>query len=173
MATGSVLLSPGSATLYDGTTSNATPGMVRVKGTATAPAPYYLGLAFDASTREQVAWSFRMPIDYASTPAAKIQFYAAATSGAVVFECRLAAITPGDSQIVADKVFASANTSSAATVPGTAGYLAEVSLPLSNADSLAAGDWMVLYLARDAAHASDTATGDVTVIGVSLEYTTA
>ena len=48
----------------------------------------------------------------------------------------------------------------------------EISLTLTNADTVAAGDFVVLYLARDVAAGGDTATGDMEVIAVSLEYTT-
>jgi hypothetical protein len=58
-------------------------------------------------------------------------------------------------------------------VPGTAGHLDEVSFALTNADSVAAGDFVVCYLNRDPANASDTATGDCEVVAVAITYTTA
>lgn len=172
MATGSVLLSPGAAVLPDGTASNAAPAMQRVKSSAGAPTPYFLQLAFDATTEEQVCWSFRMPADYSSAPVVKVQYkMVSATTGGVVFEARIAAVTDGDAQDVDAKGFAAANTGTA-TVPGTAGHLDEVSITMTNADSLAAGDFVVLYLNRDPADVSDTATGDAEVIAVALTYTT-
>jgi len=118
-------------------------------------------------------WSFRMPADYSSAPVLKVQFkMVSATTGNVIIEGRLAAVTDGDSQDVDAKAFGSANTSSATAVPGTAGFMKEISLTLTNADSVAAGDFVVVYLARDAANGSDTATGDMEVIGVAITYTT-
>ncbi|HEY0644576.1 MAG TPA: hypothetical protein VGD39_14215 [Nocardioides sp.] len=172
MATGSVPLSPGAATLPDGSASNAAPALQRRKSSASAPPPYWLELLFDASTEEQVCWSFRMPADYSSSPVLKVQYkMASATTGGVAFEARIAAVTPGDAQDVDAKGFAAANVGTD-TVPGTAGHLDEVSITMTNADSLAAGDFVVLYLNRDPAHASDTATGDAEVVAVALTYTT-
>jgi hypothetical protein len=173
MATGSILLSPGSAVLPDGSASNAAPAVQRVKSSAAAPSPYFLQLAFDATTEEQVMWSFRMPADYSSAPVAKVQYkMASATTGGVAFEARIAAVTDGDATDVDAKAFAAANVGTA-TVPATAGHLDEVSITMTNADSVAAGDFVVVYLNRDPAHASDTATGDCEVIACALAYTTA
>lgn len=173
MATGTILLSPGAAVLPDGSASNAAPALQRVKSSAAAPSPHFLQLVFDASTREMAMWSLRMPVDYASGPVLKVMYkMASATSGNVIIEGRLAAVTDGDATDVDAKAFAAANTSSATAVPGTAGFIDEISLTLTNADSLAAGDFTVVYLARDASNASDTATGDMEVVAASLEYTT-
>lgn len=173
MATGTVLCPIGAAILPDGSASNAAPAVQRVKSSAAAPTPYFLQIALDASIEEQVMWSFRMPADYSSAPVLKVQYkMASATSGNIVIEARIAAVTDGDAQDVDAKSFGSANTSSATAVPGTAGHLDEISLTLTNADSLTAGDFVVLYLNRDAANASDTATGDMEIVACSLQYTT-
>ncbi|HEU4543054.1 MAG TPA: hypothetical protein VFR23_18125 [Jiangellaceae bacterium] len=173
MATGSVLLSPGAAILPDGSTDNAAPALQRVKSSAAAPTPYFLQLAFDATTEEQVVWAFRMPADYSSAPVLKVQYkMTSATTGGVAFEARIAAVSDGDAQDVDAKGFAAANVGTA-TVPATAGHLDEVSITMTNADSVAAGDFVIVYLNRDPAHASDTATGDCEVVAVSLTYTTA
>lgn len=173
MATGTILLPIGAATLPDGSANNAAPAIQRVKSSAGAPTPYFLQAAFDAATVEQMMWSFRMPQDYVSAPVLRVQYkMASATSGNVVIEGRVAAVSDGDAQDVDANGFDSANTSSVTAVPGTAGYLDEISLALANSDSLAANDFVIVYLARDADHASDTATGDMEVVAVSLEYTT-
>lgn len=172
MATGSILLPIGAAIIPDGTASNAGPAIQRGKSSAAAPTPYFLQAAFDATTKEQCMWSFRMPADYLSAPVLRVQYkMTSATSGTVIIEGRLAAVTPGDATDVDAKAFGTANTSSAATVPATAGFMAEITLALTNNDSLAAGDFVVVYLNRDAANASDTATGDMEVVGVALLYT--
>lgn len=172
MATGSILLSPAAAILPDGSASNAAPALQRVKSSAGAPTPYLFQLAFDASTEEQCMWSFRMPADYLSAPVLKVHYkMASATSGNVIIESRVAAVSDGDAQDVDAKGFGTANTSSATAVPGTAGHLDEISLTLTNADSVAAGDFVVLYLNRDAANGSDTATGDMEIVAATLQYT--
>ena len=173
MATGSIPLPIGAASLPDGTASNAAPAIQRVKSSASAPTPYFLQAAFDAATREQLMWSFRMPADYASAPVLRVQYkMASATSGNVIVEARLAAVTDGDATDLDAKAFAAANTSSATAVPGTAGHLDEITLALANADSVAAGDFVIVYLARDAANGSDTATGDMEIVAAALLYTT-
>lgn len=172
MSTGTIILTPGAATLPDGTTSNLAPGMSMTKSSATAPGVYLLKLLFDASSEEWCVWQLRMPDDYASGLVAKLQWLAAsATSGAVVWDVRVSATTPADSQDVDAQDFASANTATT-TVPGTAGYLAETSITLTNADSVAAGDFVVVRVARAAADGADTATGDAELVAVSLSYTT-
>src|SRR5688572_17209150 len=156
MATGTILLSVGSAVLPDGSASNAAPAMQRVKSSASAPGIYALQLAFDASTEEWCCWQFRMPADYASGLTAKCQYkMASATSGGVAWDVRVSATSDGDSQDVDAQDFASANVGTA-TVPGTAGYLDEVSIALPDADSVAAGDFVVLRVGRAVADAGDT-----------------
>jgi hypothetical protein len=119
-------------------------------------------------------WCFRMPLDYASAPVLKVQYkMTSATSGGVAFTANIAAVTPGDATDVDAKALASDNTATDATVPGTAGFLKEISITLTNADSLAAGDFVIVRLAREVANATDTATGDCEVPAVTLEYTTA
>jgi hypothetical protein len=173
VTTAAIPLLPGAAILPDGSASNAAPALLRVKSSAAAPAPYFLQLAFDASTKEQVSWQTRVPDNYASGPVLECWFkMTSATTGNVIIEGRLAAITDGDATDADAKAYGTANTSSATAVPGTAGYVKKISLTLTNADSVAAGDWVSIYLARDAANGSDTATGDMEVVMAALSYTT-
>jgi hypothetical protein len=173
VATGSVLLPIQAAVLPDGSASNAAPALQRVKSSAADPTPYFFQAAFDASTIESMYWSLRMPADYVSAPVLKIQYkMASAASGAVVVQVRVAAVSDGDAQDVDAKALAAGNNSSGITVPGTAGHMDEISVTLTNADSVAAGDFVVVRLARSASDAGDTATGDMEVIAVTLEYQT-
>jgi hypothetical protein len=173
MPVGSVLLSIGSASLPDGSSGNAAPAIQRVQSSAANPKAHFLQAAFDATTGEMLMWSFRMPQDYASAPVAKVQYkMASATTGNVVIAARIAAVSDGDAQDVDAKAFAAANTSAATAVPATAGFLDEISLSLTTADSLAANDFVVLWLSRDASNAGDTAVGDLECLCASLEYTT-
>lgn len=174
MATASVLLGIGSAILPDGSASNAAPAIQRVKSSAAAPTPYFLQAAFDAATDEMLMWSFRVPADYLSAPVLKVQYkMASATTGDVIVAARIAAVSEPDAQDLDAKAFAAVNTAAAQTVPGTAGHVNEISVTLTNADSLAAGDFVIVWLSRDADNAGDTATGDMEIIGITLEYQTA
>lgn len=173
MATGTILLGIGAAILPDGAASNAAPAIQRVKSSAGAPTPYFLQAAFDASTIEMLQWSFRMPTDYASGLTIKVPYkMASATTGGVAISAYVDAVTPGDSQDVDADGFSTINTGTDATVPGTAGFLDEISLALANADSVAAGDTVIVRLQREVANAADTATGDMEVRDCALEYTT-
>ena len=90
----------------------------------------------------------------------------------IEFEAQVMAVSDGDSQDVDAESWDTANSQSA-TVPGTAGYLDEVSLSLTNNDSLAANDLVRIKLSRDADDGSnDTATGDLHLWNATLEYTT-
>lgn len=174
MAINSILLPIGAATLPDGSASNAAPAIQRVKSSAAAPTPHILEAAFDGATSEMLSWAFRMPSDYVSGPVLKVQFKpnGATPSGNAVFDGRLAAYTPAtDTTSLHAKAFAAANNSGAVSV-GTVQYaLREASITLTNADSLAANDFVILHLARLPADANDTYAADVGVVAVTLEYT--
>ncbi len=53
----------------------------------------------------------------------------------------------------------------------TAGYLDVITCTLTNNDSMAAGDLIKIDVQREVADAADTATGDMEIVGVVLEYT--
>jgi hypothetical protein len=173
------LLPIGAATPPDNSTNNAAPAIQRVKSSDTASStntpPYFLQAAFDASADESLMWAFYMPGDYASAPVLDVLYkMASATSGSVRFEGRIAAITDGDATDADAKAFATTN-SAGDTVPGTtAGKIGGFSITLTNADSLAAGDFVIVQLRRDAdgTTGTDDATGDCEVVGVRLSYTT-
>ncbi len=129
-------------------------------------------LLFDDTTDESGQWQFRIPQNYSSGLTIKIQYsMASATTGAVYFEASVMAVTDGDAADINTESYDTANSGNA-TVPGTAGYLDEISITLTNADSVAAGDYVKIKINRDANNASDTAAGDAEVVATSLEYTT-
>jgi len=129
-------------------------------------------LAFDAST--EWACYFQLPaLGYGSgNVTVRIQWYAdTASSGGVAFGCSLAAITPNtDSQDVETNAFATENTGSDSHLGTTGQRLHEMTVTVSNLDSLAAGDTVWLKLARKVADASDTMTGAALVTGIQIEY---
>lgn len=129
-------------------------------------------LAFDASTKETCYWTLGVPQGVSTTLSAIVTYMmASATSGKVDFEVAVEAVTAGDAtDLDATTSFDTANSITAPTVPGTAGYIGQFTCTLTNADSLAVGDYLRLSLARDAADATnDTATGDCYVLGVELQ----
>lgn len=127
-------------------------------------------LAFDASTAETAYWTFPA-VQGLTTPLTAVVTYAmaSATSGGVAFDAAIEAISDGDATDTdAMTSFDSANTGTVASVPGTAGYIDQVSITLTNNDSIAAGDLCRLSLARAVSNASDTATGDCYVLAVEI-----
>lgn len=128
-------------------------------------------LIFDDTTDEICYWSFRMPQDYASAPVLKCRYKMdSATTAEVIIRGAIRATADGEDP--ASSGFDTDNTSSAITVPGTAELEDEISLALTSADSIAAGESCAVRFARDANNAGDDASGDMKVVGLSLEYTT-
>jgi hypothetical protein len=128
-------------------------------------------LAFDATTDENAYVQDVAPQGISGTLTAIITYRAAsATTGAFRWQVAVEAITDGDS-VDTDSAssFDTAN-SAGATVPGTAGHIDQISVTLTNADSIAAGDLFRLRVNRDADGTSgtDDATGDAQVLCVEL-----
>ena len=127
-------------------------------------------LAFDAGTQETAYWTGIVPQGFTGTVTAVITYaMASATANLIEFEVALEAISDGDSiDTDATTSFDTVNTGGA-TVPGTAGYIDQVSVTLTNADSIAAGDYFRLSVSRDADDGTnDTATGDLYLLSVEL-----
>ncbi len=126
-------------------------------------------LAFDAATDEVCYWTGVAPQGLTGTITVIVHYImASATSGAVYFQGAIEAITPGDAvDLDAATSFDTANSGNG-TVPATAGYEQSISITMTNADSIAAGDYFRLSLNRDADNASDTAAGDCYVLVVEL-----
>lgn len=174
MATGTIILPIGAAVLPDGSSGNAAPGIIRVQGTETNPKKHFLGLAYAGATAAEYAyWTFRMPVDWASAFALKLQWQLNGTSNAVVWQARIAAVTPNDADTPQEHAQATAAATTTNVNTTEANRLTETSIDLSGVlDSLAAGDLVTLNIFRDFAHASDTSTVDAVLIAASIEYTT-
>ena len=127
-------------------------------------------LAFDASTSETAYWTFVAPQGITGTLTAVISYaMASATTGGVAFDVALEAISSGDAlDTDAAASFDSVNTGTDSAVPGTAGYMEQISITLTNADSIAAADLVRVSVARAVANGADTATGDCYVLSVEI-----
>ena len=125
-------------------------------------------LAYDASTNESAVWSVRLPVGWTGTPTLVVQgFMASATTGDIDLDGQVMAVTPGDAlDLDSASSYDAVNSTDNTVVPATAGYLFSVTITLTNFDGGAAGDWVRLMLTRDAA--SDTAAGDLYVVGATL-----
>ena len=129
-------------------------------------------LLFDASTDETCYWTGIAPQGLTGTITVVITYaMVSATSGAVGLQAQLEAITDGDSTDTdATTSFDTVNNSSSTTVPGTAGYIDQISITMTNADSIAAADYFRLSINRDAdgSAITDSATGDLAILAVEL-----
>ena len=93
---------------------------------------------------------------------------ASATANNVKMRVALEAISDGDAvDTDAASSFDSNNDSADATVPSTAGHIDQISVPLTNADSVAGGDLMRLRITRIAPSGA-AATGDLHFLGLEL-----
>lgn len=174
MATGYIPLPPLAWYPADGTAGSAAPELATVvTSDATDPQARWFQWLFDAATDEHVMTQFVLPGNYSSSPVLKVYYkMASATSGKVKWGAKIMALSDGDAQDMDSDEFSTANTNFA-TVPGTAGYLDVVTITLSNTDSWAIGDHVVMVLYRDADDATDdTAAGDAEFVGADLQYTT-
>lgn len=169
MATRSLTLPISACTLTNDAASNAAAQLQLKTSSGGTLHPAWIEALFDASTDEHIMWTFVMPVGYLSAPVLKVHYKCvSATSGTAAFAAAIMAVTDADSQDVDADAFDSTNAGSA-TVPGTAGHLDVISITMSNADSVAAGDTVCLVLLRDVSE--DSVTGDIEVINVELQYT--
>jgi hypothetical protein len=130
-----------------------------------------LALAFDAAAAESCMWSAIVPQGWTGAITAIVTYImASATSGKVDFTGEVEAVTDNDAtDLDAATSYDTANTITAPTVPGTAGYIDQFTITLTNNDSSAAGDLFRFRLTRDATDATnDTATGDCYVLSVEI-----
>lgn len=164
MATVKQYLSPGVAEFA----ASSFPGLSRVQGTSFPVS----GLAYDGTSTERAY--FKIPvINYGSgNLTATIEWYAdTASSGAVVWETALAAITGNtDTQDVETKSFATANTATDTHLGTTGQRVHTIDVTISNLDSLANGDVALLRVSRLPGDAGDTMTGDAILIGITLAW---
>src|SRR3990167_5274194 len=125
--------------------TNFASAQIQVKQSSTAvPSPRWLEWLFDATTDEFIACAFIMPNNYVGSPVLKVYYKCtSATSGTAAFEAQIAAITDGDATDMDADALATVNAGSA-TVPATAGYIDVISITMTNADSVAAGDHVIL-----------------------------
>ncbi len=170
MATIGISLSAAACTLPDDTSGSAAAQLQIKQSSGTDPQPTWVEALFDASVDEHIMWTFVMPNNYASAPVLKVYYKAtSATSGTVVFGAALMALTDGDAVDADADSHDTANVGTG-TVPGTAGHIDIQSITMTNADSVAAGDWVQLVLFRDIS--ADSVSGDLEVPVVELQYST-
>jgi hypothetical protein len=130
------------------------------------------GLAFDATTLEAVFFRFRASRYGSGNLTVDLDWYAdTATTNAVVWGAAIAAITATtDTQDIETDTLATAATTTTTHLGTTGQRLHRTAVAVSNLDTIAADDHVVLQVYRDAANASDTMAGDVILVGVTVSY---
>ena len=129
-------------------------------------------LLFDQTTQETAIFSGVLSPDYAGGGlTVEVWVCTTATSGTIGFDVAIERIDVSSLDIDADS-FATAQTITATTVPGTAGQVLKLAVAITsgaNMDSLAAGEAFRLRVRRDVAN--DTAAADAQVLRVVVRET--
>lgn len=132
------------------------------------------GIAFDGGSTDEIAYIKFRATDYGSgNVTLGLDWYAdSASSGNVVWGAQLAAITPDtDSQDIETKAFATANTVTDSHLGTTGQRIHRAVITISNLDSLAADDWVIIKVYRDASDTgTDTMTGDAIITFATVSY---
>ena len=128
---------------------------------------------FDPTTQETIFLHFVLPRHYGGGAITVYLHWAAtsATSGTGGWDVAFERIGDGQQDLDSDG-FATAQTVTAATVPGTSGNVKITNVAVSNGanmDSIAVGELFRLRIRRDVAN--DDATGDLELYGVELKET--
>lgn len=127
-------------------------------------APHWL---LDAAAVESVVGTFIVPEDYATGDiTAKVYFsMVSATSGNVVIHHRWLTVADGE-----DMTAGGTSAENTVAVPGTAGLL-KIHSHTNTISGVAAGENVRVNIRRIGSDGADTATGDMRLYGVKLEYT--
>jgi hypothetical protein len=144
--------------------------IVESSGAGTAK-PIIPIIGFIGTADEGRMWTCRWPRGYGVTATLVGSYYmtGANTDDEAVMVAQIAAVSDGDTSQTA-KVFDSAN-SLTHTVPDAAGTADEFSITLTNADSIAAIDWVCVVLWRDGDNGSDTANvGDLALTSLAIDF---
>lgn len=144
-------------------------------GTITTPARIYGGennwqLRYDANINENADWQFQVPIEFSNRQTIYLDtIYSmnqANSSKAIVLAASLSCWSVGEGDINTDS-FDSNNTKTQ-TVNNKAGYLNRSRIILTKRDNMATFDLCRLRLFRNGSNASDTAFGDLEVVGMTI-----
>jgi hypothetical protein len=129
-------------------------------------------LDFDTTTAESIYFYFRATEYGSGNLTIDIDWYAdTAASGDVVWDAQIAAITPNtDSQDIETDALATANTVTDSHLGTVNQRLHRATVAISNLDSLAADDWVVLKITRDVSDGADTMAGDASLVAVTVSY---
>lgn len=167
MATARFQLSPGEADFM----ASAFPQYVKTVGTSIPVS----GLAYDASADEAAFWKLIADNYGSGNPTLDLYWYAdTGASGTVAWEVQIAALTADtDTQDIETDALGTVQRSSDTHLGTTNQRLHKHSITITNLDSLASGDYLVVRIARDAddtGGGGDTMTGDAILVMAELSW---
>lgn len=133
------------------------------------------GLAYDATTDEAAFWKLIARNYGSGNLTLDLHWYAdTASSGTVAWEVQIAALTADtDTQDIETDGLATVQRSSDTHLGTTNQRLHKHSVTISNLDSLANGDYLIVRIARDAndtGGGGDTMTGDAILVLAELSW---
>lgn len=126
------------------------------------------GRAFTTARRLNAYYYAYVP-DYVSTPTIDLLWYitGAQSTGSVSWVSRIAAISPGDAVRLSDKAYATGNFTATSVLDEQ--ILTKTTITVTNTDSLAAGDLVVVNIYREPGNV--TCGGTAVLIACSFNYT--
>jgi hypothetical protein len=130
------------------------------------------GIKYDAASTENAFWKLNA-VNYGSgnLTLTLLWFADTATSGDVVWDTQIAAITPNtDSQDVTTDGLTTANTVTDSHLGTTGKRVHSIAVTISNLDSIAANDIFWVKITRDVGDAADTMAGDAWLVQAILTY---
>lgn len=159
----------------DGSSGNAGPGTGVITGTDSNPKKRIYTYDFDAAVDETLQFDGVCPDDYAAgAVAVDIYWVSTATTATVVrWGAKIGAVTPADTDTLAEHVSAAGATGAGSNNTTEAGRLIKTTLTLSGLDSLAAGDlfWLLIYRDADGTSGTDDLAVDARLTRVRMNIT--
>lgn len=126
-------------------------------------------LAFDATTDESAYWTLVAPQGITGTLSLVLSLIGnAAGTNSTYWQAQVEAVTSADAtDLDSTASFDTANTANVA-MPATQGHMVQVTITLTNADSIAAGDYVRISINRDADNGSDNFAADAYLLVAEL-----
>jgi hypothetical protein len=141
-----IVLNMTDAIVLDQTTDNSTAELVRLKSTSVGTDAFWL--SGDYANGAQLMWTFRVPANYASAPVLEMSGLGSTAIGTYNFGATLRCLTPNNSEAWDIKVFDTINSLVGFSFSGNA-HLAELTIPLTNDDGMAAGDICTMIFSQN------------------------
>ena len=126
-------------------------------------------LAYDASTDETAYWTIVAPQGLTGTITCILSLIGnAAGTNSTYWEVAVEAVTSADAtDLDSSTSFGTVNTGNVA-MPSTQGHLVQLTVTLTNNDSIAAADYVRISIARDANNGSDNFAADAYLLAAEI-----